>query len=373
MGGGQKMKSIAILSDSLISPLGHGSKENFDAIKKGISGVSLVEDFKLSDKPFFGGNIRGIKSKNGFTRFENLSILSIEDALEKSQVQIDPKSTVFILATTKGNIELLDSDKMNQADLPLHTTAEKIAIYFGFGKSYVVSNACTSGVVAIIVAKRLLQTKKFSHAIVTGTDVLSRFIVSGFQSLLALSDEPCRPFDASRKGLNLGEASATIMLSNKHESNFALLGDGSTNDANHISGPSRTGVELGEAIATALADSRIMNTELDFISAHGTATLYNDEMEAKAFTHAKINHLPVNSLKGYFGHTLGASGILETVMSLQSLNNNELIATKGFSQHGVSVPLNVIHQHESRSLKTFLKTASGFGGCNAALVVQKKN
>lgn len=373
MGNRPEMKSIAILSDSLISPLGHGSKENFDAIMKGTSGVSLVEDLELSDKPFFAASIREIKSKSGLTRFENLSILSIEDALEKSPVQIDLKNTVFILATTKGNIELLDSDKMNRADLHLHITAEKIAKHFGIRKSYVVSNACTSGVMAVTVAKLLLSTKKFDHAIVTGTDVLSRFIVSGFQSLFALSDAPCKPFDAARRGLNLGEASATVILSNGHESNFALLGYGSTNDANHISGPSRTGIELGEAIATAMTDSNIVNTELDFISAHGTATMYNDEMEAKAFALTNINQVPVNSLKGYFGHTLGAAGILEIVMSLQSLKYNELIPTKGFSQHGVSVPLNVIHKNESRPLKTFLKTASGFGGCNAALIIQKNN
>jgi 3-oxoacyl-[acyl-carrier-protein] synthase-1 len=366
------MKSIAILSDSLISPLGHGSKENFDAIMKGNSGVSLIEDFELNDKPFFAARIRNIKSKSGLTRFENLSILSIEDALEESPVQVDLKNTVFILATTKGNIELLDSDR-NSADLPLHATAEKIARHFGVRKSYVVSNACTSGVMAITVAKRLLNTKKFDHAIVTGTDVLSRFVVSGFQSLFALSDEPCKPFDATRKGLNLGEASSTIILSNTCESNFDLLGDGSTNDANHISGPSRTGIELGEAITTALTNSNIKNTALDFISAHGTATLYNDEMEAKAFALTHINQVPVNSLKGYFGHTLGAAGILEIVMSLQSLKYNSLIPTKGFSQHGVSVPLNVIQKQESRPLKTFLKTASGFGGCNAALIIQKNN
>lgn len=367
------MKSITIISDSLISPIGNNSKENFDAIRKSISGVSLVEDYLLSDRPFFSATMRDLKAEGGFTRFENLTMRSIQDALNRLEKPIDCKNTVFILATTKGNVELLESDKFNRADLLLHVTADKIAKRFGFVKSYVISNACTSGVVAMVAAKRLLLAKKFEHAIVTGTDVLSRFIVSGFQSLFAMSDEPCKPFDAARKGLNLGEASATIILSRTHDSNFVLLGDGATNDANHISGPSRTGEELSKAITNALVNSKLTHADLDFISAHGTATSYNDEMEAKAFMHAKIDEVPVNSLKGYFGHTLGAAGIVETAMSLQSLKHNQLIATKGFAQHGVSVPLRIIDKHVSRPLKTFLKTASGFGGCNAALVIQKMN
>jgi len=364
------MKGTAIISDSLISPIGMSSTENFDALKKGKTGVSLVEDRVLSNEPFVAAKINGLSLLDTCTRFETIAILSVQDALTKTTNKLDLSTTAFVLATTKGNIELLGNQPFS-VDLDLSVTAKKIAARFGITKSYVVSNACTSGVMALITAKRLLKTGKFNHAIVTGADVLSYFVVSGFRSLHALSDELCKPFDAQRKGLNLGEAAATIILSKSGDSEFVLLGDGSSNDANHISGPSRTGEELAYAIDTAMKDSSIDRIDIDFVSAHGTATSYNDEMEAKAFVKAGLTATPVNSLKGYFGHTLGAAGLVEAIMSIHSLKNNELIPTKGFSTLGVSQPLNVVAKSESRQMKTFVKTASGFGGCNAAVVIRK--
>lgn len=368
---GDQMKGTAIISDSLISPLGFTSAENFEALRNGQTGVNRIEDSFLSAEPFVAAKIDSLKRDSGFTRFETLAIGSIQDALSKGPSHIDLSTVVFVLATTKGNIELLDGHPPFSADLDLHATAKKIAGRFGIAKSYVVSNACTSGVMALITAKRLLKAGKFNYAIVTGADALSQFVVSGFKSLHALSDELCKPFDIQRKGLNLGEAAATVILAKSAESEFLLLGDGSTNDANHISGPSRTGDELAKAIEVAIAESSMGKAEIDFVSAHGTATPYNDEMEAKAFGKVGLTSTPINSLKGYFGHTLGAAGLVEVVMSLHALKNNELIGTKGFSQLGVSQPLNVIAKSTTRKLKAFVKTASGFGGCNAAVVIQK--
>jgi 3-oxoacyl-[acyl-carrier-protein] synthase-1 len=364
------MKGTAIISDSVISPIGMSSAENFVALKKGKTGVSRVEDRHLSEEIFVAAKINGLSFLDGCTKFETIAILSVQDALAKATDDIDLSTTAFILATTKGNIELLEHQPFS-SDLDLHVTAKKIAARFGIAKSYVVSNACTSGVMALITAKRLLKTGKFNYTIVTGADVLSHFVVSGFRSLHALSDVLCKPFDTLRNGLNLGEAAATIILSKSGDCEFMLVGDGSSNDANHISGPSRTGEELAYAIALAVKDSSIDRNEIDFVSAHGTATPYNDEMEAKAFALAGLSATPVNSLKGYFGHTLGAAGLVEVIMSIHSLKNNELISTKGFSTLGVSQPLNVVAKNESRQMKTFVKTASGFGGCNAAVVIRK--
>jgi 3-oxoacyl-[acyl-carrier-protein] synthase-1 len=206
--------------------------------------------------------------------------------------------------------------------------------------------------------------------------VLSKFVVSGFQSLQALSSEMCRPFDAQRKGINLGECAAGVVLSGtvdvpSEKSTVRIVGGGLSNDANHISGPSRTGEELSFAIRQALEEAGMEIEHIDFISAHGTATAYNDEMEAKAFNLMKLDKVPLNSLKGYYGHTLGAAGILETILSAESLKHNELIPTAGFDQVGVTQPVNVIKKREHRPLKTCLKTASGFGGCNAAVILQK--
>ena len=364
------MKS-SILSHALVSPLGLSSEENFNAIVKGQSAIACIHDSDLSESKLYAARIVGLNKKTGLTRFESLSILSIEQALQKLPVTVDLYKTAFILSTTKGNIELIENGSGDE-NLLLHETAKKIASYFKIENSYVISNACTSGVVAMLFGKQLLNSGQFENVVITGCDVLSKFVVSGFQSLHALSDEPCKPFDETRKGLNLGEAAATVILSTKHETEFVISGGGSTNDANHISGPSRTGEELGRAIQYALEDSGLTPGDLDFISAHGTATPYNDEMESKAFHVAGVDQIPVHSLKGYFGHTLGAAGVVETVMSLMSLENNRLISTKGFSTLGVSKQLKIITQAESKPLHAFLKTASGFGGCNAALIVQRK-
>jgi 3-oxoacyl-[acyl-carrier-protein] synthase-1 len=151
-----------------------------------------------------------------------------------------------------------------------------------------------------------------------------------------------------------------------------LLSGGSvSNDANHISGPSRTGEELWLAIRRSLEQSGMDAADIDFISAHGTATRYNDEMEAKAFHLASMEHIPLNSLKGYYGHTLGAAGILESIITIHSMKENIIFPTLGYSTPGTEMPVNVVSEIRKSNLRRTLKTASGFGGCNAALIMIK--
>ncbi|MEO7522825.1 MAG: beta-ketoacyl synthase, partial [Ferruginibacter sp.] len=197
--------------------------------------------------------------------------------------------------------------------------------------------------------------------------------LSGFQSFQAISQKPCKPFDAARDGINLGEAGATVVLScnEKYSGEIKIAGGSTSNDANHISGPSRTGEELFIAIKKAMKEAAVTENDIDFISAHGTATLYNDEMEAKAITLANMQSVPVNSLKGFYGHTLGAAGIIESIIAIHSLKEDIVFPTMGFNDIGVSVPLNVSNKLKKAPLKNALKTASGFGGCNAALVMRK--
>ena len=144
-----------------------------------------------------------------------------------------------------------------------------------------------------------------------------------------------------------------------------------SNDANHISAPSQTGEELSHAMVKAMEDAHVLPAAIDFISAHGTATMYNDEMEAKAITLANLQTAPVNSLKGYYGHTLGAAGLIESVVSIQSLKRNLLIPTLGFEKTGTTIPVNICTDMVEGDYKNCLKTASGFGGCNAAVVFSK--
>jgi 3-oxoacyl-[acyl-carrier-protein] synthase len=206
--------------------------------------------------------------------------------------------------------------------------------------------------------------------------MLSRFVVSGFQSFKALSPEPCRPFDADRTGLNLGEAASTVILTRRAVNNLepsdVLLTDGAIrNDANHISGPSRTGEGCFRALRHILRNipEERLTDEIAFVNAHGTATPYNDEMESIALTRAALDRVPVNSLKGYLGHTLGAAGVLETILAAESLRAGIALPTAGFHTLGVTHPIRVTNATAPITARRCIKMLSGFGGCNAALLV----
>lgn len=309
------------------------------------------------------------------TRFESLCIESVAEALNRTKVKLDSKDTIFILSTTKGNIDELAQDKLDEnlrARLALQATAKTIAAYFfAANPPLVVSNACTSGLLAMIIAKRLIDAGQYKHAVITGADSPSEFVITGFSSLGAMGRGTCKPFDKSRNGINLGEAAATVVLSSEEKGDIAILSGASSNDANHISGPSRTGDELAHAINVAMKDAQISANDLSFISAHGTATIFNDEMESKAFQTAGLSYVPLHSLKANFGHTLGAAGVVESIMSIHSLREGIVLPSKNFEESGVSAEINV-NQSLIKSKNSFaLKTASGFGGCNAAAVFAK--
>jgi 3-oxoacyl-[acyl-carrier-protein] synthase I len=364
------MRKVWMVADSIVSPLGLTSEANFRHVMEGASGAKRNECF--GDSPVCVSHLSELKSTSHLTRFESLAIEALNEL--KKQVKLPSERTLFILSTTKGNIEVLENGNADHPRIHLHAVANMLATEIGIEKSIVVSNACTSGVVAMLVAKRYIASGSVDHAVVLGADVLSKFVVAGFQSLHAASAEQCKPFDINRAGINLGEAASAVLLTSKPDEfesqrKFAILGGGISNDANHISGPSKTGEELAMAIRCALEEANLKPEEIDFISAHGTATLYNDEMEAKAFHLSKLSETPLHSLKGNFGHTLGAAGILETIMCAQGLKNQKLLPTYGFEKMGVSQPVNIFKKSESRSMRVALKTASGFGGCNAALVL----
>ena len=372
---------VYCVADNIISPLGNSSKENYEQVVAGNTGVRQVSNLKLMSHPFFASSIGAMPNDNleGNTRFERICITSITDALKSVSIDLVDVDTILILSTTKGNIELIENGAIDEAIVALvslSNTAHRIGQYFNaYHKPIVVSNACISGVLALILAKRLLHSKQYKNAVVVGADVLSRFVVSGFQSLMAMSDAPCRPFDKDRKGINLGEGAATIVLTtNKHttdSNSVEIIGEGLSNDANHISGPSRTGAELAHAVQLAMAGGGIGASDLSFISAHGTATIYNDEMESKAFDIARLNAVPLHSLKGYYGHTLGATGLIESVLSIHSLQNKVVLASKNYEVNGVPMPLNINTEVVTSNKLNALKTASGFGGCNAAVVFSK--
>lgn len=376
------MKKETYITDyNCVTPLGFDAASNWNHLVEGKSGVALHKVIE-NHEAFYASIIDTEKLEEefktnfdnpDFTRLEKMFLLSLKPLVEKHEIT---EETAFILSTTKGNISLLK----NQTELPegvyLSNLAQKIADYFGFKtKPVVVSNACVSGVMAIAVAKNMIQAGKYKDAFVIAGDEVSEFVISGFNSFQAIGTEPCKPYDKKRNGINIGEAAAATYITSAPNENenlrFKISGDSAVNDANHISGPSRTGDGLYASIKSAMTEANVTSEQIDFVSAHGTATIYNDEMEAIAFNRMELQNIPLNSMKGYYGHCLGASGLLESIISMESARHGILIPSKNFEETGVSQPLNIIKENQSAAIQYILKTASGFGGCNAAIVFEK--
>lgn len=376
------MQQVYVVADNIVGPLGSTTRENFDQVLSGNSGIAQHHNAAYAAAPFYGAITAQEQldaftahiNVKGYTRFEKLLAASVQSALQQTAITLADARTGFIISTTKGNIELLEQQPEGTVppveQMQLYTTAKKIAAHFNAANEpLVISSACISGLVAILTGKRLIRSGRYDHVVVTGGDVLTRFVLSGFQSFQAVSAVPCKPFDANRTGVTLGEGAATVILSKEKGNAVFSLGAGAiSNDANHISGPSRTGEELAAAIQLALKGSGLTAADIGFVSAHGTATLYNDEMEAKALHHAGLANVPVNSLKGNYGHTLGAAGLVEAIISMHAMKAGVVLPTKGFEVPGVSMPVNVHNTLLQKTSRHFLKTVSGFGGCNAAMV-----
>ncbi|OFX49875.1 MAG: hypothetical protein A2046_16150 [Bacteroidetes bacterium GWA2_30_7] len=376
------MIEVFVISDNIITSLGFDTDENVSNIKRYKTGITKLKNLEFWTEPFFASLINSERLKDEFskigdiqkfTRFEQICIFSASNALNNCSVNTNSSDTIFIISTTKGNIDLLKHNcNFDYERVYIDKASSIISSFFNNPNTpIIVSNACISGVLAINTAKRLISSGIYKNAIIIGGDIISEFVVSGFQSFKSLSFGPCKPFDIARDGLSLGEGASTIILSSEIKSNIKVLEGASANDANHISGPSKTGEGLYISIEKALNFSGIKAIEIDYISAHGTATPYNDEMEAIAISRAGLLNSYVNSYKGYFGHTLGAAGIAESVLAIYSLKYNFLFASLGFENKGVSEDLKVIEKHKEVKLNKILKIASGFGGCNASIIFDK--
>lgn len=357
-----------IIADNIISPLGETSEDNYLSVKSGRSGIRAYEPGTCNIPEGFNASLL-------FEDFETLTLKSAQKAIGNVQLELKGKRTAFILSSTKGNIE---------ENISLADSAQRIASQLGIDtKPIVVCNACISGLSALILGNRLIDSGLYDAAIVCGCDTPRQFILSGFQSLKALSPEPCRPFDMERMGLNLGEAAATLILSkNPIQRNFWRMGDGFIrNDAFHISTPSKTADGLYLSLQRTLESFRKevsstckqidMKEHLAFINAHGTATLFNDQMESVAIGRAGLSDLPANTYKSFWGHTMGAAGILETIISMKAIDDDTILGTRGFSELGVSGKMNICAENRPTDKKGFIKMLSGFGGCNATIWAAK--
>ncbi len=359
------MKKVICMGDSILSPLGETVTENFEAVLRGESALQLHAGTFGVKEPFVGSLMgRSRWQVSGLSFFDSIVVEAARRAVEAAGIDPASPRTAFVLSSIKGNIEHIGTQ-----DVTLAASARKLVDAFGNpNPPVVVSNACISGLAALLQGRRMLLGGGLDHVVVVGAEVQSRFIVTGFQSLKALSEAPCKPFDAHRDGLNLGEAAAAVVLG-FGDAGWELVDGAVRNDANHISGPSRTGEGSYKALRYVLR--HITPEELAFVNVHGTSTLYNDEMESIAIDRAGLIDVPVNALKGYFGHTMGAAGILESILSMRAVDAGIVLPTRGFTELGVSRPVKVSAEAGVTDRKAFVKLLSGFGGVNGALLFRK--
>jgi 3-oxoacyl-(acyl-carrier-protein) synthase len=285
----------------------------------------------------------------------------------------DPGGIGLVLASTKGDLSGVVGEGAGDG-LPARL-AERLVQDLGLsGVRASVSTACASGLVALSLAARRIERGEEQHLLVVGVDALSPFIMAGFGALHALDPGPCRPFDVQRRGVSLGEAAGAILLSvHAGESvGVAIVGHGGANDASHPIHPDPRGEGLALATRRALGLAGLASGEIDLVHVHGTGTVANDATEAAGLGSVYGGRTPpAFGTKAQTGHTLGAAGVIETLIAAEALQRGVVPPNIGLLEQGVDARLDLVR--EARTLpraRHALKVASGFGGIQAALVLQ---
>jgi 3-oxoacyl-(acyl-carrier-protein) synthase len=401
--------NIAIAGCGAVSAVGNGVAALRTALRDNTSGLRASERF---NSPRFQSSIVGAvpaewwgeapdepgpTSQNPPTAREDARPTNIDDpayalaaaALREARIEAQPTLSSIpaariglVLSTTKANIEALEhlaDDRPCSAAARRHLEgdllAADLAAEFGAsGPVQCVSAACISGLVAIQQGAKIVQRGKADAVLVVGVDHLSAFVVAGFTALKAIDPGGCRPFDKDRCGLSPGEAGAAIVLvraDNFSGSAITIRGWGTSNDANHLTGPSRDGSGLALAIRAALNSAKLSATEIDFVHAHGTGTPYNDAMESLALqTIFGAAVPPFSGAKGMLGHTLGAAGVIETIICVLAMRQNFLPGTSRLVSPAEAVPASLVRVPGATApLKNVLKLNTGFGGLNGALIL----
>jgi 3-oxoacyl-(acyl-carrier-protein) synthase len=377
---------VAIAGCGVISAVGCGVGSLREALKKNASGLRPSEKFS---SPRFQSNVVGTApgnsdDENPAWSLANEALQQARESSRKVLEKISAERIGLVLSTTKANIEALERISENrpcsemarrhlQADL---LAADLTAAHGVRGPVQTVSVACVSGLVAIQQGAKMIQRGEADAVLVVGVDCLSEFVVAGFTALKALDPLGCRPFDASRCGLSPGEAGAAIVLVRADflsQPAITIRGFGGSNDANHLTGPSRDGSGLAQAIRVALASAKLSPQEIDFVHAHGTGTSYNDAMESLALqTIFGDAGPPVSGAKGMLGHTLGAAGVIETICCVLAMQENFLPGTPRLTVPAEGTAKNLVREPRfDVRLKNILKLNTGFGGMNGALILSQ--
>ena len=370
--------SIVIKDYGVVTPFGTDPDSLWQKLTAGKSAVSVCKRFDVSRFECQSASILPATME-----VDNSHSSVVWSLLAPLQEQIlEWKCDHLILATTKGEIDLLERAVLENryssfGELPAEFTIDsfrrKMADYLSITSSVLISSACASSNSAIAAAAEMLLAGRAERVCVVGIDMVSKFVFSGFSALQALSSANCaKPFDSNRDGLIPGEACGALLLTcedRRSERCGTVLGWGGASDANHVTGPSRDGSGLTAAVRKAMTVANITSDEIGAVSAHGTATLYNDAMEMHAFRTLFSDSIPVFSVKGALGHTMGASGVLETIISIHALKNESVPPTVGLDTPDELSRSWVSSESANFAESVILKTNSGFGGINAALLL----
>jgi 3-oxoacyl-(acyl-carrier-protein) synthase len=382
--------NVVIVGCGAITAVGCGVDALLAALRTNASGLRACEKF---NSPRFQSSIVGAVPPEWWdarpTDIDEPAWLLATEALQQARTEakpilssIPPERIGLVLSTTKANVEAMERLAENRPcsdfarrHLQGNFLAEDLAKEFGArGPVQCISTACVSGLIAIQQGAKMIQRGDADAVFVIGVDHLSAFVVAGFTALKAIDLNGCRPFDAARCGLSPGEAGAAIVLVREDfapDSAIKIRGWGGSNDANHLTGPSRDGSGLAQAIRAALNSAKLSPSEIDYVNAHGTGTPYNDAMESMALKTIFGDACPpFSGLKGMLGHTLGAAGVVETIACVLAMQNNLLPGTPRLNSFADDVPKDILREpHFDARVKNILKLNTGFGGTNGALIL----
>ncbi|NCC49820.1 MAG: beta-ketoacyl-[acyl-carrier-protein] synthase family protein [Spartobacteria bacterium] len=374
------MNAVIVTAD-IITAYGQGLACLWDGVCAGQCAVRPVVRFPVD--AFACKNAALIDSLDGQAH-DSLVMQMLRPMLEQLEGEWSP-AIKLLLATTTGEIDWLQRGVVEAsrdvADSLLSRLLKQISrICGGLNNAMVISSACASSTVAIAQAASLIRSGIEEAVLVVACDCITEFVFSGFSALQALDPDVARPFDQHRAGLSLGEGAGCVLMMSEERArrlNRPILGEvagwGMSNDANHMTGPSRDGAGLKHAIELALKTAGVAADRVGAICAHGTGTAYNDSMEMKAFKAVFGQPLSTFSIKGGSGHTMGSAGLIEAVLSLHAVTAGMLPGTVGLSCVDDEAEGWVSNENRTCDAEWILSTNSGFGGTNAALLLKKQN
>ncbi len=383
------VEPIAIVAAGTVTPIGGDVDTFWSGLLTGSDGISAIERFAVDDlRVGRGGEIKKLRLPSGARlpecRASRLLIGAAEDLRTRATLGCEPERLAIVIGTALGGVEELERALGDRSarhaaaglyDSPSHALGRWLGAR---GPIMTVSTACAAGATAIGVGADLLRAGAADLVVAGGYDILCRFVMRGFDALRSLTRERVRPFDRRRSGLLLGEAAALVLLARESDVPAPRLGrlrgHASGSDGSHIAAPDPDGRGLEFSIRQAMAEADVRPGDVEFVSAHGTATLLNDKIETavlKRVLGARAREIPVNSIKGAIGHTMGAAATLEAIMCLLAARHGVIPPTLGLEERDPDCDLDYVPGTPRLTrARLALSTSLGFGGCNAALVLE---